>query len=301
MMLMLVVLFGSNQVSSTSVLFVKIFTSWTAGEGSTERNVIRLTTVHGTEFLLQAPDTETGDSWAEVIGDTIRQLEQDKTIANPMVAECDIRSTARPLLDAHNSELIAAMQDPDAGIALGEHKSALKTYKDCFAGVLCVLSLSKFTCTKILFVACEGCELSEWLLSWSFVTMREEGCQLANSLLNESYLEPVGGSSKELFKKHSHSKKLAFVDCVEVLYRFSALTPSKPVEQCFSTLSRNAELTSSETGSGSECGMQTQCGTSTMHGSVRWKNCGNNKARILNEKETSETQLESLWQLIRAK
>ncbi|XP_062499281.1 uncharacterized protein LOC134176623 isoform X4 [Corticium candelabrum] len=256
MMLMLVVLFGSNQVSSTSVLFVKIFTSWTAGEGSTERNVIRLTTVHGTEFLLQAPDTETGDSWAEVIGDTIRQLEQDKTIANPMVAECDIRSTARPLLDAHNSELIAAMQDPDAGIAL-------------------------------------GCELSEWLLSWSFVTMREEGCQLANSLLNESYLEPVGGSSKELFKKHSHSKKLAFVDCVEVLYRFSALTPSKPVEQCFSTLSRNAELTSSETGSGSECGMQTQCGTSTMHGSVRWKNCGNNKARILNEKETSETQLES--------
>ena len=64
-------------------------------------------------------------SWAEVIGDTIRQLEQDKTvlclclcvvlvlfvmmcfgvlfqIANPMVAECDICSTPRPLLDAHN-------------------------------------------------------------------------------------------------------------------------------------------------------------------------------------------------------
>ena len=60
-----------------------------------------------------------------MIGDTIRQLEQDKTvlclcvcvvlvlfvmmcfgvlfqIANPMVAECDIRSTRRPLLDAHN-------------------------------------------------------------------------------------------------------------------------------------------------------------------------------------------------------
>ena len=38
-------------------------------------------------------------------------------------------------------------------------------------------------------------ELIEWLLSWLFVTMREEGCQLANSLLNEAYLEPVGGLS----------------------------------------------------------------------------------------------------------
>ncbi|XP_062523573.1 pleckstrin-like [Corticium candelabrum] len=195
-------------------------------------NVIRLTTVNGTEFLLQAPDTETRDSWAEVIGDTIRQLEQDKTIANPMVAECDICSTPRPLLDAHNSELIAAMQDPDAGVPLGEHKNRLKTYKDCFA----------------------GCELIEWLLSWSFVTLREEGCQLANSLLNEAYLQPVGGLSKESFKKHSHSKKLAFVDGVAALYRFSALTPSKPVEQCFSTLSRDADLTSSETDSSSECG-----------------------------------------------
>ncbi|XP_062523439.1 pleckstrin-like [Corticium candelabrum] len=129
-------------------------------------NVIRLTAVNSTEFLLQAPDTETGDSWAEVIGDTIRQLEQDKTIANPMVAECDIRSTLRPLLDARNSELIAAMQDPDAGVSLGEHKNGLKTYKDCFA----------------------GCELIKWLLLWSFVTMREEGCQLANSLLNKACL-----------------------------------------------------------------------------------------------------------------
>ena len=51
------------------------------------------------------------------------------------------------------SELIVAMQDPDAGVPLGEHKSALKTYKDCFADVLCVLSSSKFTCIKILFVA----------------------------------------------------------------------------------------------------------------------------------------------------
>ncbi|XP_062514337.1 uncharacterized protein LOC134189954 [Corticium candelabrum] len=181
-----------------------------------------------------------------------------------MVAECDIRSTPRPLLDAHYSELIAAVQDPDAGVPLGEHKNELKTYKDRFAGVLCVLSSSKFTCTKILFVACESCELIEWLLSWLFVTMREEGCQLSNSLLNEAYLQPVGGLNKESFKKHSHWKKLAFVDGVGAFYRFSALTPSKPVEQCFSKLSRNAELTGSETDSGSECGMQTQCGTSTM-------------------------------------
>ncbi|XP_062523436.1 RAC serine/threonine-protein kinase-like isoform X2 [Corticium candelabrum] len=109
-----------------------------------------------------------------------------------MVAECDICSTPRPLLDAHNSELIAAMQDPDAGVPLGEHKNGLKTYKDCFA----------------------GCELIKWLLSLSFVTMTEEGCQLVNSLLNEAYLQPVRGLSKESFKKHSHSKKLAFVDGV---------------------------------------------------------------------------------------
>ncbi|XP_062523501.1 RAC-gamma serine/threonine-protein kinase-like isoform X2 [Corticium candelabrum] len=94
--------------------------------------------------------------------------------------------------------LIAAMQDPDAGVPLGEHKNGLKTYKDCFA----------------------GCELLEWLLLWSFATMREEGCQLANSLLNEAYLEPVGGLSKESFKRYSHLKKLAFVDGVGTLYRF---------------------------------------------------------------------------------
>ena len=110
------------------------------------------------------------------------------------------------------SELIAAMQDPDVGVPLGKHKNGVKTYKDCFAGVLCVLSSSKFTCIKILFVACESCELIEWLLSWSFVTMKEEGCQLSNSLLNEAYLQPVGGLNKESFKKHSHWKKLAFVD-----------------------------------------------------------------------------------------
>ncbi|XP_062524037.1 RAC serine/threonine-protein kinase-like [Corticium candelabrum] len=90
------------------------------------------------------------------------------------------------------------MQVHDAGVALGEHKNGLKTYKDCFA----------------------GCELIEWLLSWSFVTMREEGCQLANSLLNDVYLEPVGGLSKGAFKKHLHSKKLAFLDGVGALYRF---------------------------------------------------------------------------------
>ena len=89
--------------------------------------------------------------------------------------------------------------------------------------MLCVLSSSKFICIKILLVACEGCELIEWLLSWSFVTMREEGCQLANSLLNEVYLEPVGGLSKESFKKHSHWKKLAFVYGVGSLYRFVSL------------------------------------------------------------------------------
>jgi hypothetical protein len=164
-------------------------------------NVMRLTTVDSTEFLLQAPDCETRDSWAGVIGQAIRQLEQDKTvrrkISNPMVAD-DIQSAPRPLVDAHNSELVTAMQDSDAGVPLGEHKSRLKTYKECFA----------------------GCELIEWLLSWSFVSSREDGCLLANSLLNEAYIQPVGGISKESFKKNSHSRKLAYVDGVTALYRF---------------------------------------------------------------------------------
>ena len=65
-----------------------------------------------------------------------------------------------------------------------------------------------------------GCELIEWLLSWAFVSSREDGCQLANSLLNEAYIQPVGGISKDSYKKNSHSRKIAFVDGVTALYRF---------------------------------------------------------------------------------
>ncbi|XP_065845588.1 pleckstrin-like [Oscarella lobularis] len=171
---------------------------------SKRTHVMRLIALDGKEFMIEAPDAGTHKEWVDSISEIITKLGSRKS------TETFSSQVKKQNLDLPaNSEILEAMQDPEAGVPLSDHKSRLKTYKHCFA----------------------GCELIEWFLSWSFVSTRESGVYLANSLLKEGLIQPVGGISKESFRRNAHLiKRDSFMDHVGALYRFSALKPSVRVE-----------------------------------------------------------------------
>lgn len=63
----------------------------------------------------------------------------------------------------------------------------------------------------------------EWLLKWMFVSDHEEGITLANALLYEAYLQPVGVRSKSSFKSSRKTNDMGFCDEDKALYRFVSL------------------------------------------------------------------------------
>lgn len=179
--------------------------------------VFRLIEIFGTEYLVQCADEKERESWVEAISHSIRKLER--------ILKSSLKISDRPTLNSPpptekeeemnktndsemlvvlqnrvtNEDLLSAMQDPEAGIALKTHSVGAEQVKLCFSGE----------------------DLVSWLLSWAFVQSREEGRVVASELLEKAYLHPVGPEHEKSVKRTA--ARLAFTDAAKNLYRFSLL------------------------------------------------------------------------------
>lgn len=170
--------------------------------------VFRLTAKDGIEYLLQAANDSERDSWTVAIAEIIRKLEAAnrwKEASSKSAITSQKLQTVHKFTAQKLGEISEAMQDANAGIPLSSHTVDMKQYKLCFSGQ----------------------QVIEWLLKWMFVKDREEGIILADALLEEAYLQPVGIRSKSSFKSsRKTSKDKGFCDEEKALYRFSALRHS---------------------------------------------------------------------------
>lgn len=147
----------------------------------------KLSTSEGDEIYFQSAGPEDRDGWAHGIGAVIRSLSSTTQISEEKMPFQDFR------VYANVSEIIGALQDPDAGITTGTHLRSGEVYKNCF----------------------KGSDIVDWLLRWSLVRNRANGAAMAQTLLKLGHLQQVclkDGSAVSL--KFSDSDKL---------YRFTSV------------------------------------------------------------------------------
>ena len=174
--------------------------------------VFRLISSNGREYLLQAASEGELQLWSSSIAAAIRETEskersERKSKSNENINQIQESSELAVKFPLPSfAELIEAMQDKDAGIALETHEvQDSKIYRHCFSGT----------------------QVVDWLMSWSFVSSRTEGMQVGNSLLEQGHLQPVGLRSRNSIKGSTDrvgtGEKNVFCDAANALYRFSAL------------------------------------------------------------------------------
>ncbi|XP_028407491.1 pleckstrin-2-like isoform X2 [Dendronephthya gigantea] len=175
--------------------------------------VFRLISSNGREYLLQAASEGELQLWSASIAAAIRKAEskqrsERKPKSSENINEIQESSELKVKLPLPSfAELIEAMQDRGAGIALETHEvQDSKVYRHCFSGT----------------------QVVDWLISWSFVEGRMEGVEVGNGLLEQGHLQPVGLRSRNSFKervtdRRRTGEKNAFCDATNALYRFSAL------------------------------------------------------------------------------
>ncbi|XP_006821220.1 pleckstrin-2-like [Saccoglossus kowalevskii] len=146
--------------------------------------VFRVLTKGKKEYLIQASSEDERDDWVKAIGEAIRRSETKSQNRS----DGEQTQQSQPPSVSH-SELVGAMQDPDAGLPLISVTINGKEYKNCFTG--------------------EG--ILEWLVSWSFVTHPDEAGTLGNSLLQDGHIQYVSGI------------KDGFNCSADTVYRFSTL------------------------------------------------------------------------------
>ncbi|KAK7101938.1 pleckstrin-like isoform X2 [Littorina saxatilis] len=127
------------------------------------QGLFKLSTSDGEEMYFQSAGPEDRDGWAHAIGAVIRSLSSTTQISQEKMPFQDFRAYANV------SEIIGALQDPDAGIAAATHLRSGEIYKNCF----------------------KGSEIVDWLLRWSLVRNRENGSAMAQTLLKLGHLQQV--------------------------------------------------------------------------------------------------------------
>ncbi|KAH3819609.1 pleckstrin-like [Dreissena polymorpha] len=148
----------------------------------------KLATQHGEELLFQAAGLQERDGWAHAIGAVIRSITTSSQTSNSPVKFQHFRAKANV------SEVLGALQDPDAGVEMTSHIRNGVVHKNCF----------------------KGSDVIKWLLRWNIVRRRGDGVALAQSLLKLGHLQEVDVSdgsigASQLFKDD------------EKLYRFTSL------------------------------------------------------------------------------
>ncbi|CAG5134802.1 unnamed protein product, partial [Candidula unifasciata] len=152
------------------------------------QGLLKLHVPDGQEIYLQAGGTEDRNRWAHALGAVIRSLSTSQKVIHDQMAFQNFRT------HANVSEIIGAIQDPDAGIESASHLRGGVVFKNCFTGRTIV----------------------DWLLRWSLVRNRENGAAMGQALLKLGHVQEVDlkdGTS-------GHSPRFNDTD---KLYRFTSI------------------------------------------------------------------------------
>ncbi|KAH9505017.1 hypothetical protein Btru_061435 [Bulinus truncatus] len=127
------------------------------------QGLLKLHVPDGEELYFQAGGAEDRDRWAHALGAVIRSLSTSKEIIHDKMHFQDFHTYANV------SEIIGAIQDPDAGIESANHLRNGVVYKNCFTGKAIV----------------------DWLLRWSLVRNRVNGSAMGQALLKLGHIQEV--------------------------------------------------------------------------------------------------------------
>ncbi|KAK3746568.1 hypothetical protein RRG08_019489 [Elysia crispata] len=127
------------------------------------QGLLKINLPDGEEYLLHAGGSEDRDRWAHVLGAVIRCLSTSQEIIHDKMAFQDFRT------HANVSEIIGALQDPDAGVEATNHLRGGNVFKNCF----------------------KGADIVDWLLRWSLVRNRGNGASMGQALLKLGHLQEV--------------------------------------------------------------------------------------------------------------
>ncbi|KAK6995069.1 pleckstrin [Biomphalaria glabrata] len=127
------------------------------------QGLLKLHVPDGEELYFQAGGAEDRDRWAHALGAVIRSLSTSKEIIHDKMSFQDFHTFANV------SEIIGAIQDPDAGIESANHLRGGVVYKNCFTGKAIV----------------------DWLLRWSLVRNRGNGSAMGQALLKLGHVQEV--------------------------------------------------------------------------------------------------------------
>ncbi|XP_077983515.1 pleckstrin-2-like [Glandiceps talaboti] len=166
--------------------------------------VFRILTRGKKEFLIQAASVEERDDWVQLIGEAIRRAESSKSQGGNGASKDTLPNIS-------HGELIGAMQDASAGLPRRNVVVVGKEYKNCFRGT----------------------DVTEWLVSWSFVPNKEDATLLANSLLQEGHIQSLtNGKSGESSEFENND---------ENVYRFSTLRLSEVAKSPFDSSDEDSD------------------------------------------------------------
>ncbi|XP_053377974.1 pleckstrin-like [Mercenaria mercenaria] len=151
-------------------------------------HAFKVTTPNGGELLFQAAGLQDRDRWAHAIGAVIRSITSSSQVSSSPVKFQHFRAKANV------TEVLGALQDPDAGVEMKSHVRNGIVHKNCF----------------------KGSDIIQWLLRWNIVRKRNDGVALAQTLLKLGHLQEVdisdGTAGASQFFKDD-----------EKLYRFTSL------------------------------------------------------------------------------
>ncbi|XP_052780439.1 pleckstrin-like [Mya arenaria] len=171
----------------------------------------KLTSPNGTEMLFLAAGLQDRDRWAHAIGAVIRSITTSSQTSNSPVKFQPFRAKANV------SEVLGALQDPDAGVEMTNHVRNGIVHKNCF----------------------KGSDIIKWLLRWNIVRRRGDGIAMAQSLLKLGHLQEVDVSDGAAGASQSFKDD-------EKLYRFTSLNLGVQRNSYFDSSDSDSSLSDDE-------------------------------------------------------
>ncbi|XP_060075446.1 pleckstrin-like [Ylistrum balloti] len=127
------------------------------------QGVFKIVLPEGEEIYLQAAGRKDREGWAHAIGAVIRSISGSKQVSNGSVPFPAFRAKVNV------SEILGAIQDPDAGVMLANHVRNGAVHKNCF----------------------KGSDVVDWLIRWSIVRKRDAGSAMVQTVLKLGHVQEV--------------------------------------------------------------------------------------------------------------
>lgn len=171
----------------------------------------KLNIPNGEELLFQASGSQDRDRWAHAIGAVIRSISSAYQVSNSPAKFQHFRAKANV------SEVLGALQDPDAGVEMGSHVRDGIVHKNSF----------------------KGSDIIDWLLRWNIVRRRGDGVAMAQALLKLGHLQEVdmADGTAGLLQMFKDGEKL---------YRFTSLNLGVERNRYFDSSDSDSSLSDDE-------------------------------------------------------